>query len=321
VTDRVTSLKNRVAKNLARLDRWRAREGVTSFRVYDRDMPELPLAMDVYEGEDGLRRLKVIGFAPRHGGGTRFEDEVRALADGAGAVLATPPERCFLQVRERQRGGAIEEDDVAAATSSFFVKEGPARFLIRLGSRRDPGLFLDHRTTRQLVAGAAAGRSLLNLFAYTASFSVQAALAGAMQTTSVDLSPTTAHWAAENLVANGLDTGIHRIVVADVFTYLAETTQRFDMIVVDPPSVSRSKRATSDFDVQRDHRALLERCLNRLSPGGTLWFSTNLQRFQLSELPAGLVVDEITHQTVPPDFRVPPHRCFRVSLRGTNGRV
>ncbi|MBM4280315.1 MAG: methyltransferase [Deltaproteobacteria bacterium] len=316
MTDRAASLRNRLNKNLARLSSWRQRDGVTCFRAYDRDIPEVPLAIDVYEGEDGLRRLQVVAFAPRHGGGAGFVAEVEALARVAGEALGADADRVYAQVRERERGGSVEADDAAASASSFFVREGAGRFLIRMGARRDPGLFLDHRTTRRLVAEACVGRSLLNLFAYTGSFSVHAALAGARRTTSVDLSASTVRWAADNLAANGLAPGDHRVVADDVFAFLEGEGDRYDVIVLDPPSVSRSRRASRDLDVQRDHALLLRRCVARLRPGGAIWFSTNLRTFSLAPLPASLVVEEVTATTVPPDFHERPHRCFRIVPRG-----
>jgi 23S rRNA G2069 N7-methylase RlmK/C1962 C5-methylase RlmI len=315
MTDRAASLRNRLTKNIARLESWRKRDGVTCFRAYDRDIPEVPLAIDVYEGEDGARRLQIVAFAPRHGGGATFDRVVDELAVVAGDVLGAVPAHRFVQMRERERGGAVLADDAAASVSSFFVREGAARFLVRMGARRDPGLFLDHRTTRRLVADDAVGRSVLNLFAYTGSFSVHAALRGARSTTAVDLSASTVRWATENRDANGLDARAHRVVAADVFGFLDDDDERYDVIVLDPPSVSRSRRAARDLDIQRDHSAFIDRCVARLRPGGTLWFSTNLQTFALAALPRSLVVDDLTSSTVPPDFRERPHRCFRITLR------
>jgi 23S rRNA G2069 N7-methylase RlmK/C1962 C5-methylase RlmI len=315
MTDRASALRNRLKKNLARLHAWRTRESVTCFRAYDRDIPEVPLCIDVYEGEDGARRLHIVAFAPRHGGGATFDRAVDELAGVAGDVLDAAPANRFVQLRERERGGAVEADDAAASVSSFFVREGQARFLVRMGARRDPGLFLDHRTTRRLVADDAVGRSVLNLFAYTGSFSVHAALRGAQSTTAVDLSSSTVRWATENLAANGLDPRAHRVVADDVFAFLDNDGERYDVIVLDPPSVSRSRRATRDLDIQRDHPALVDRCIARLKPRGTLWFSTNLQTFVPAPLPAALAFDEVTSSTVPLDFRQRPHRCFRVRVR------
>jgi 23S rRNA G2069 N7-methylase RlmK/C1962 C5-methylase RlmI len=319
MVDRVEMLKNRITKNAARLAAWRKREAITCFRAYDRDVPELPLVVDVYEAEDGERRAQVVAFAPRHGGGARFAAESEAFAAAAGDALGVAPARRFLQIRERDRGGAVDADDADASVDTFVVREGRARLLIRMGARRDPGLFLDHRTTRALVAEEARGRTLLNLFAYTASFSVHAARAGARRTTSVDLSAATTRWARDNLAANELDEEAHRVIAGDVFGFLEDDDERYDVIVLDPPSVSRSRRATRDLDIQRDHPWLIERCIARLNAGGTLWFSTNLSSFALAPLDASLVVDDVTARTRTNDFRLAAHRCFRIT-RNTNRR-
>jgi 23S rRNA G2069 N7-methylase RlmK/C1962 C5-methylase RlmI len=315
MADRAALLRNRMTKNFARLAAWRKREGITCFRAYDRDIPEVPLAVDVFEGEDGRRRASVVAFAPRHGGGAGFTRELEGYADAIGAVAGVARADLHLQVREREAGGTVDADAADASADEFFVREGPARFLVRLGARRDPGLFLDHRTTRRLVADEARGRSLLNLFAYTGSFSVHAGLAGAAATTSVDLSASTTRWAATNLEANGLIGPHHRVVADDVFAFLQDDAGRYDLIVLDPPSVSKSRRATRSLDVQRDHPWLIDRCVARLAPGGALWFSTNLRGFAIAPLPAHVVVDDVTERTRCADFHALAHRCFRITLR------
>lgn len=314
--------RNRLAKNRARLQPWRIREGVSCYRAYDRDIPELPFQVDVYEGEVAgiagpVRAAVIVAFAPRHGGGASFDEFARACAVVVGEVFDVKAEHRFLQLRERERGGEVEADDLDASVLELVVREGPARLLLRLGARRDPGLFLDHRTTRALVAAEAKGQRLLNLFAYTASFSVQAALAGASSTTSLDLSPKTTRWAEANLAANGLDPNAHQAVCRDVLAFLesSEEDGSFDIVVVDPPSFSRSKRAARDFDVARDHPWLVRAALKKCRARGVVWFSTNRREFVLApELAnaADLVVDDVSDRTRPVDFQRPPHRCFRV---------
>ena len=321
-----TQLANRLRKNEARLRAWRKREGVTCYRVYDRDIPELPMQIDVFAGEDDVRAACVVAFAPRHGGGVAFDVVVADAARAVAEVLSIDPTRVFTQLRERDRGGEVEADDAASSVLELIVREGPARLLLKLGARRDPGLFLDHRTTRRLVAQEARGRSVLNLFAYTGSFSVQAALAGASSTTSVDLSLQTTRWAEQNLGLNGLIDAqapgrsaqpAHRVVRADVLAFLeAEEGQAaYDVVVVDPPSFSRSRRAQRDFDVGRDHIWLIGAALRVCRAGGVVWFSTNLRNFVLGDvasLGADVVVDDVTARTQPPDFQRSPHRAFRV---------
>jgi 23S rRNA G2069 N7-methylase RlmK/C1962 C5-methylase RlmI len=288
---------------------------VTCWRAYDRDMPELPLQIDVFEAEEGAARAAcVVAFAPRHGGGPAFDAVVVGAAAAVSEVLAIEPARVFTQVRERDRGGEVAADDAASSALELIVREGRARLLLKLGARRDPGLFLDHRTTRRLVAEECAGRSLLNLFAYTGSFSVQAALAGASSTTSVDLSQQTALWAEQNLALNDLTAPAHRVLRADVLAFREESREQWDVVVVDPPSFSRSRRAQRDFDVARDHVWLIGAALRVCKPAGSVWFSTNLRGFQLGDLTQlkDVVVVDVTARTQPPDFQRTQHRAFRI---------
>ena len=296
---------------------------MSCWRAYDRDIPELPLQIDIFEGEaagagiaGGARAACLVAFAPRHGGGPAFDDVVAAAARAVAEVLVIEPTRVFTQVRERDRGGEVEADDASASALELVVREGPARLLLKLGARRDPGLFLDHRTTRALVAQESRGRSVLNLFAYTGSFSVQAALAGASSTTSVDLSLQTTRWAEQNLALNGLQGPAHRVLRADVLAFLEEEQAGgYDVVVVDPPSFSRSRRARQDFDVARDHIWLIGAALRVCRPRGVVWFSTNLRGFapgDLQSLGADVVVDDVTARTQPPDFQRSPHHALRI---------
>lgn len=314
--------KNRLQKNQARLLPWRKREQVNCYRAYDRDIPELPFQVDVFAGDDAHTKAPTsaavfVAYAPRHGGGAAFVEFAHAAADVAADVLAIERSRVFVQVRERERGGEVEAEDADASALELIVSEGPARLRVRLGARRDPGLFLDHRTTRRMVAAGARDRRVLNLFAYTGSFSVHAALAGASSTTSMDLSQKTTQWAADNLAENGLDPQQHRAVCQDVLAFLEDAAGdgAFDVVIVDPPSFSRSKRARRDFDVGRDHVTLIHAALRKCSPEGIVWFSTNFRGFELGNVTGssyGVVVDDVTARTQPPDFQQRPHRCFRV---------
>ena len=312
MSDKIQMWRNRLVKNLARLAAWRKREDVTCFRVYDRDIPELPFQVDVYESS-----VFFVAYAPRHGGGASFDAFVNACADVVADVCGVLRDRIVVQTRERERGGEVEAEDADASEFDVVVREARAKFRLRLGARRDPGLFLDHRTTRALVAKEIAGRSLLNLFAYTGSFSVQAALSQASSTTSMDLSARTCRWAEENLALNGLDPKKHRVICQDVLAYLESDEERgaYDVVVVDPPSFSRSKRAARNFNVAKDHTWLIGRSLMKCRSGGTVWFSTNLRGFSLARDAArdDVSIVDVTAQTKPPDFQQQPHRCFRVT--------
>ena len=318
---RLPLFRARLEKNVVRLGRWRHKERVHSFRAYDRDMPEVPVAIDVYADEAGAGAILAIGWAPRHGGGQAFESFVADCGAEAASVLGmTGP--VVAQVRESGFGGAIEADEVEASSHQLEVSEGGARFIVRLGARRDPGLFLDHRQTRAMVARSAKGKSVLNLFAYTGSFSVHAALAGASSTTSVDLSPSTTRWAQENLTLNGIVGDRHSVHSADAFEWLEgahRRGERFDVVVVDPPSFSRSRRTASTFDVQEDHPRLLRLTLGCVRPGGTVWFSCNRRGFEFDHrrFDDDVVIEDVTKDTIPPDFRGLPHQCFRLTRRLT----
>ena len=335
---RLTMFIARLKKNETRLSPWRRREQVSCWRAYDRDIPEVPVAVDVFRGENsavigtndgandsadhGNDAIFVIGWAPRHGGGAAFVALVEACGAAAAECFGVSPEAVHVQVREPGRGGELDAEDVDASAGEIIVREGQGaragRFLLRLGARRDPGLFLDHRTTRKLVADDVKGRRLLNLFAYTGSFSVLAGLAGARSTLSVDLSPATCRWAETNLANNQLTAPAHRVIAADALTFLDDNDDDeglFDVIVIDPPSFSKSRRATTSFEVQRDHPRLLAAAIARLAPAGVIWFSCNLRDFRFD---AGalanhsVVVDDVTTKTTPPDFRGTPHHCFRL---------
>ncbi len=303
---------NRVAKNYRHLRKWAKSAGVECFRIYDRDIPELPFALDFYSDRAHLQEYSKPVMDVR-----AQRRWVTAMHGAAARALDIPLERVMLKQRHGQR-----PDDqyrkLAAGAQDFVVREGGHRFIVNLTGHLDTGLFLDHRETRALVGRLAAGRRVLNLFCYTGSFSVYAAGNEAASTTSVDLSRTYLDWARRNFELNGLNPGRNRLVQTDVVRFLEEermSKDRYELIVLDPPSFSNSKRMQGVLDVQRDHVALVRGCLSLLAPGGELLFSTNLRSFRLDAgALADLVMTEISEQTVPPDFRNRRiHRCWRIT--------
>ncbi|MGH9886807.1 MAG: class I SAM-dependent methyltransferase [bacterium] len=296
-------LANRVRKNARHLARWARREDVTCWRVYDRDIPEIPLTIDRYE--DALVINDYRAFE---------RDDAEAWLDDAVAAVRAALEPAEVHVKHRERlahRGAGQQYERQGDRGAWrVVREGGHRFRVNLSDYVDTGLFLDHRITRARAAAEPA-RTMLNLFGYTGAFSVYAGAAG-MQTTTVDLSNTYLEWAGENLALNGL-TG--ELVRADVREFLAEARRarrRWDVIVVDPPTFSNSKRMDGTFDVQRDHAALLDDVLAVCS--GAVWFSTNLRRFKLELTDPSLAVTDMTRATIPPDFRDPrAHHAFRIA--------
>jgi 23S rRNA G2069 N7-methylase RlmK/C1962 C5-methylase RlmI len=317
VSAATTAFIGRAKKNLSRLQPWRRREGIRCFRLFDRDMPELPLAVDVYEAEGGERYLQVIGWAPKHGGGAAFDALCHDVGVAAADVVGADTSHVCVQRREPGVGGELDAERVEESLHTFVVREGQGRFLIRLGARRDPGLFLDHRLTRQRVVDVAAGKRVLNVFGYTGSFSVLAALAGASQTLTVDLSASTLRWAEENLALNGLRAPAHQTLRADALSHFDDVNVgAWDIVVIDPPSFSKS-RAGRPFDVSRDHAPLLRQAARALAVGGQIIFSCNRRGFTLDRqsLEDVFVVDDITKATTPPDFRGLPHTAFALARR------
>ena len=319
VDDQLGDLRRRLAKRFRHLSKWARRQGIDAFRVYDRDIPEIPLVIDWYAGW-----LHVAEYDRPHDR-TEIEHEVwlDRMVEAAAAELGVPPARAFLKARRRQRDGGQygKVDDRRALVE---VHEGGLAFECNLSDYLDTGLFLDHRVTRGLVRDEAAGKRFLNLFCYTGSFSVHAAAGGAAATTSVDLSNTYLDWTRTNLARNGFrDAGRHRIVRDEARAFLEHRARRgeppFDLVVCDPPTFSRSARSEAPWDVERDHADLLELVARNLAPGGVVYFSTNFRRFHLDEprLAAAYTVREITRRTVPEDFRDGrPHRAWRLVAHG-----
>jgi 23S rRNA G2069 N7-methylase RlmK/C1962 C5-methylase RlmI len=318
-------LANRLHKNARHLRRWARREQIACYRLYDCDIPEIPLVIDWYDGH-----LHVAEFASRGGWAQEDDDEGRgddwlaAMVESCRSALALPEERVYVKRRRRQRGSwqyGIQD----RAGAALWVPEGGHQFLVNLSDYLDTGLFLDHRLTRARVAGEARGTRFLNLFCYTGAFTVYAARAGARSTTSVDLSHTYLDWAGRNLAQNGIRGPQHRLVRADVREFLAGEQAAiargeaapYDLVVLDPPTFSNSKKMRWVLDLQRDHPELIRAAAAVTQPGGAIYFSTNARRFALArqEL-GGLAVEELGAATIPPDFRKRrPHQSFRLVPR------
>lgn len=311
-----TEFANRLRKRARHLRRWPKR-GITCFRLYERDIPEVPLSVDCYEDA-----LHIAEFErPHDRTPAEHADWLDLMVRTAADALEVQRDNVFVKVRRRQRGDAqYERVDDRHATR--VVEEGGLKFLVNLSDYLDTGLFLDHRITRGMVRDEAAGKRVLNLFAYTGSFTVYAAAGGAASTTTVDLSGNYLDWAAENMRLNGFEASSdaraqHRFVRADAGDFLdgLPVEPLFDLAIVDPPTFSNSKRLEEDWDVQRHHAGLLLDVLERISPGGVVYFSTNSRRFKLEDemLAAAAAVREISNRTVPEDFRNRRiHRCWRL---------
>jgi len=309
-------LANRLRKNLRHLGKWARREGVTCYRVYDADLPEYALAVDLYEEWAHVQEYAAPATVDPTRAQARLADAMAVIPD----ALGIPADRVVLKIRRRQKGLAQYERQ--ALTGQFReVHEGDLRFLVNLTDYLDTGLFLDHRPTRALMRGLVTGGRFLNLFAYTGTASVYAAAGGAASTTTIDMSSVYLDWARRNMALNGFAEGrAHRFIRADCLAWLASPhAERYHVIFVDPPTFSNSKRmGEATFDVQRDHVGLLRSIVPLLARGGLILFSNNFRHFKLhrSAFP-DLTVEEITRSTIPPDFQRNPkiHNCWKITRR------
>ena len=310
---------NRLRKNLQRLDPWAAREHIDCFRVYDADMPEYAFAIDLY-GRDS-RHVYVQEYAPpksvnQESARERRREALAVLPE----VLSVPLPQVHTRVRKPQKGAEQYEKRDSAA-ERHAVQEGGLKFWVNFRDYLDTGLFLDHRIVRGMLRAWAKDADFLNLFCYTGSATVYAAAGGARSTTGVDLSNTYLDWAHENLLLNGFRGDNHELYRADCLAWLEEQEPqgaRFDLIFLDPPTFSNSKRMDGVLDVQRDHVGMIRRSLKLLRPAGRLVFSTNYTRFKLdAEALADLAIEDISAATVPKDFErhARIHKCFVVRFK------
>jgi 23S rRNA (guanine2445-N2)-methyltransferase / 23S rRNA (guanine2069-N7)-methyltransferase len=305
---------NRLRNRARHLRRWPAKRGITCYRLYERDVPDVPLVVDRYE-----EALHIAEFErPHDRSPAQHADWLDVMARTAGEVLGVPPERIFLKHRAPQRGLA-QYQRVDDRRAERVVHEGGLKFLVNLSDYVDTGLFLDHRLTRQLVRAAAAGKRFLNLFGYTGAFTVYAAAGGAATTTTVDKSATYIGWARRNLELNNLAGPQHRLVRSDIRTFLDGLAphDQWDLAVVDPPTFSNTTGLADDWDVQAHHGALLQHLAPHISPDGVVLFSTNFRRFKLDETAlSDYAIRDITRQTIPEDFRNQRiHLCWQLVRR------
>ena len=312
---------NRLRKNLKAARDWAQRESIDCFRIYDADMPEYAFAIDQY-GDGAENRWAVVQeYAPPR---TVDVKAARQRRDEALAVipheLEITEERIFVRERRQQKQGT-QYEKLAREREFEVVREQPYRFFVNFTDYLDTGLFLDHRPTRRLIGELASGKRFLNLFAYTGTATVYAAGSGAVASTTVDMSRTYLDWAKRNLALNDLAGPQHGFVQANCLTWLEEqrtTARRWDLMFIDPPTHSRSKRMSEDFDVQRDHVKLLDLARELLTPRGTIVFSNNYTRFKLDAAAlAAFEIEDIGRTTVPEDFARNPriHACFLLRAR------
>ncbi|MBK9568834.1 MAG: class I SAM-dependent methyltransferase [Chitinophagaceae bacterium] len=318
--EKCTMFHNRLTKVFRHLSRQAKRLEVSCYRVYDHDLPEFPFCIEFYGDKLYVAEYKRYHSMSEEEHDDWMEQSLAVMTE----VLQVEKENIFLKLRQRKPGrlGQYQKYDEAPndpIANGFVVEENGLKFIVNLNDYLDTGLFLDHRITRRMIREQSAGKKVLNLFAYTGSFSVYAAAGGAKQIITVDLSKTYLQWAERNFLLNGFslastpsgDGG--SFVQADVLQYLKTIPAGyFDLIIMDPPTFSNSKRMDDFLDIQRDHARLINDCLTALAPGGKLYFSTNFQKFILEkEKIVAADIQDITRVTTPFDFEGKLHRqCY-----------
>lgn len=311
--DKMIMFSNRLTKVFRHLGKQAKRLGVSCYRLYDHDLPEFPFCIEFYDD-----RLYIAEYKRRHGMSDEEHDEwMEKSLEVIMNILSVSKDNIFLKLRQRKPGRLGQYQKLGAVQNEFIIEENGLKFIVNLSDYLDTGLFLDHRITRQMVREKSKNKKVLNLFAYTGSFSVYAASGGADEIISVDLSKTYLNWAQRNMELNGFtDSSKYNYIHADVKRYLKTIPSGyFDLIVIDPPTFSNSKRMEDFLDIERDHAELINDCLGTLSPQGLLYFSTNYRKFILNkEHINSSVIKDITKATTPFDFEKGPNRyCWCIT--------
>ncbi|PPD28940.1 MAG: bifunctional 23S rRNA (guanine(2069)-N(7))-methyltransferase RlmK/23S rRNA (guanine(2445)-N(2))-methyltransferase RlmL [Methylomonas sp.] len=309
---------NRLRKNLKKLSKWAKQNNVSCYRLYDADLPEYAVAVDIYQGEKTWVNVQEYE-SPKTIDPAKANQRLAGAMSEIPKVLGIPQQQVFLKIRRKQKN--TDQYEKQGDSGSFHViEEGGCQLWVNFEDYLDTGLFLDHRPIRQLIQQQAQGKRFLNLFAYTGSASVHAAIGGATSSVTVDMSNTYLDWAKRNFDLNNIR-GDHKLVRADCLQWLAEQAAvkqkpQFDLIFLDPPTFSNSKKMDEAFDVQTDHVQLLKNAVALLAPDGILFFSTNFRRFKMDHAALdGLIIEDISTSTIPEDFARDQkiHYCWRIS--------
>ena len=309
---------NRLKKNIKKLSKWLKREDIHCYRIYDADLPEYAIAIDVYQGRETWLNIQEYQ-APKSISPEKAMARLSSAVNETATLFAIPKTQIFLKTRSKQKG--IDQYEKLASEGSFeTVNEQSVQFYVNFSDYLDTGLFLDHRPIRKKIQQQAKNKHFLNLFAYTGTASVHAAIGGASSTTTVDMSKTYLDWAQRNMALNSNQSN-NRFIRADCLEWIkaeaskAEIAQPYDLIFLDPPTFSNSKRMEKNLSIQDDHVELIRHVSKLLSMDGILYFSTNFRRFKLdTEALADLQIKEITAQTIPEDFSRSPriHYCWEI---------
>ena len=307
-----TDFANRLQKNIKKISKWAKQQGLDAYRLYDADLPEYNLAVDRYADYIVVQEYAAPKNIDKNKARQRLLDAVTATLH----VTGVETNKLILKVRQKQKG-TNQYEKLANKGEYFYVNEYGVQLWVNLTDYLDTGLFLDHRLTRKMIGELAKGKDFLNLFAYTGSATVHAALGGAKSTTTVDMSNTYLNWAEQNLILNDIEGKQHKLIQADCLQWLEKCDRQFDLIFVDPPTFSNSKRMEESWDVQRDHVKLMSNLKRVLSNNGAIVFSNNKRGFKmnlvaLEEL--GLSAVEISHKMLPLDFERNKqiHNCWMI---------
>jgi len=314
-------LENRLLKRYKHLKKWAKRTMVSCYRIYDKDIPEIPLAIDVYEDCENLNTYVHLSLYERPYEKDQSDEEVwlNYMKNACIRVFLIEPSSVFIKTRKKMKG---EEQYEKQSEKSFtiIVKEQGQKFLVNLTDYLDTGLFFDHRPLRNMVRSMCQGKKVLNLFCYTGAFSVYAAQGKASKVDSVDLSKTYLAWAQNNMKLNGFlpENENYSFIQNDALTFLGSTQNTYDIIILDPPTFSNSKRTQTALDINRDYPTLVNACFSLLNSNGTLFFSTNSKKlfFDPSLFNFSGIITDISEITIPEDFRNKKiHRCWKIDKK------
>jgi len=310
--EKIDMFRNRLTKVFRHVSKQARRLGISCYRVYDHDLPEFPFCIEFY-GD----KLYIAEYKRRHNMTEEEHDDwMEKSLEAVCEILGVTKDNIFLKLRQRKPGRLGQYQKFDEVQHEFEVEENGLKFIVNLSDYLDTGLFLDHRLTRERVRSESKNKKVLNLFAYTGSFSVYAAAGGAAEVITVDLSKTYLNWAERNASLNGFSDELrYKFIHADVLQYLKTLPPHyFDLIIMDPPTFSNSKRMEDFLDIQKDHVGLINDCIATLTPGGILYFSTNFRRFVLDqENIRASAVKDITKATTPFDFEGKLFRwCYQI---------
>jgi 23S rRNA (cytosine1962-C5)-methyltransferase len=302
---------NRLEKVFKHRSKLARRQGISCYRLYDRDLPEFPLIIELYGPG-----VYVAEYRSSHKlNDDEYDEWLNGSLQVVSDVLQVDPDHIFCKRRERKAGRQGQYLKIGNVKQEYVIEEGGLKFIVNLSDYLDTGLFLDHRVTRSMVKNESAGKKVLNLFCYTGSFSVYAAAGAAVETVSIDLSNTYLDWTRRNMALNGFDAPNHKLIKGDVLQLLPGLpAEHFDIVVLDPPTFSNSKMMNEFLDIQQDHVELINLCLQKTAKGGVVYFSTNLRNFHLEkELISATLITDITRPTTPFDFEGKLLRwCYRI---------